>query len=159
MYTATDSPPLRPVLARFLKSLRIIWTFAGSATCPRSGQMYCVPLSFQHPFFMARFFDSLLSMSLFYSGGMSLNDICDIAPDRVKKPLRPLPSGKISLRNGALFTGVLFLSAMVLLAFMPFQRAIFAGLLLLFVIAAYDLVHKAHPLSVILMSGCRLLSL
>jgi 4-hydroxybenzoate polyprenyltransferase len=96
-------------------------------------------------------------MSLFYSGGMSLNDICDITPDKVKKPLRPLPSGKISLRNGALFTGALFLSAIVLLVFMPFHRAIFAGLLLLFVIAAYDLVHKAHPLSVILMAGCRLL--
>jgi 4-hydroxybenzoate polyprenyltransferase len=98
-----------------------------------------------------------LSMSLFYSGGMCLNDMCDLAPDRTKKPFRPLPSGRISLRSAAVFTGSLFGLALLLLLLVPFPGAILAGCALLVVITAYDVLHKAHPLTVILMAGCRFL--
>lgn len=98
-----------------------------------------------------------LSMSLFYAGGMCLNDICDITPDRIKKSSRPLVTGRISIRNAALFTCALFTAAMGLLAVMPFPRAFLAGIALFAVIVAYDMLHKATPLTVILMAGCRLM--
>ncbi len=103
------------------------------------------------------FLTLVLSLSLFYSGGMCLNDICDLGPDRQKKAFRPLPSGKISLRGAAAFTGGLFGLAMVLLLAVPYPRAFLAGCTLLVAITAYDVLHKAHPLTVLLMAGCRFL--
>ena len=96
-----------------------------------------------------------LSMSLFYSGGMCLNDILDRTVDGIKKPFRPIPSGRISLRKAALFTTILFAAALGLLFLMPYKKAVLAGWLLLAVIAAYDIFHKAHPLAVLLIGGCR----
>src|ERR1039457_2756767 len=98
-----------------------------------------------------------LSMTLFYAGGMFLNDIYDITPDRIKKSSRPLVTGRISLSNATMFTSVLFGVAMGLLAVMPFTRAMLAGFVLLTVIIAYDILHKSSPLTVILMAGCRLM--
>ena len=40
---------------------------------------------------------------------------------------------------------------------MPHREAVYAGLLLLAVIVAYDRYHKAHWLSVFLMAACRLM--
>jgi geranylgeranylglycerol-phosphate geranylgeranyltransferase len=39
------------------------------------------------------------------AGGYALNDIYDLASDRVSKPWRPLPSGRVSRRSAALFAG------------------------------------------------------
>jgi 4-hydroxybenzoate polyprenyltransferase len=99
----------------------------------------------------------LFSMSLFYSGGMCLNDIVDSAVDSIKKPGRPIPSGRIPLRKASVFAGILFALATGLLFCMSFQRAVLAGFLLLAVIVVYDIIHKAHPWTVILMAGCRLM--
>ena len=38
-----------------------------------------------------------LAMVLFYTAGMYLNDLCDLARDRRERPERPLPSGLIPL--------------------------------------------------------------
>lgn len=98
-----------------------------------------------------------LSMSLFYSGGMCLNDICDAAADKSKKPFRPIPSGAVSIRHAYIMTAVFFLFALLLLLLVPYQKAVLPGLFLLAMIMAYDRYHKAHPSSVILMAVCRLM--
>jgi len=99
----------------------------------------------------------VLSMSLFYAGGMCLNDIGDVQVDSVKRPSRPIPSGRVSLGEARLLTAILFSGALSLLLIMPHREAAFAGLLLLAVILVYDRYHKAHWLSVFLMAACRLL--
>jgi 4-hydroxybenzoate polyprenyltransferase len=158
MYTETDNTSSQPNRPGFLKSLKAYLDLCRVSNLPTVWTNVLAAFIISTTRFSWLDFSTLaLSMSLFYSGGMSLNDICDITPDRAKKPLRPLPSGRISMRNSALFTGVLFLSALALLADMHFPRAICAGLFLLVVIVIYDLAHKAHPFSVILMAGCRLL--
>ena len=96
-------------------------------------------------------------LSLFYSGGMCLNDICDRNIDIQKRPSRPIPSGKIPLKHAWFFTSLLFLTALGLLAAVSHRSALFPGLLLLFVIVAYDINHKASYSSVLLMAACRLL--
>ena len=98
-----------------------------------------------------------LSVSLFYSGGMCLNDICDAGIDRVKRPSRPIPSGRVSLRNAWLFMIFLFAIGLSLLATVSHPRAIIAGIVLVLLIIAYDTLHKAHYLSVFLMAACRLM--
>jgi 4-hydroxybenzoate polyprenyltransferase len=158
MCIPTDTTTSQPNHPGFLKSLKAYLDLCRVSNLPTvwTNVLAAFIISTTR-FSWLDFLTLALSMSLFYSGGMCLNDICDAAPDRVKKPLRPIPSGRVSMRNSAFFTGVLFLSALVLLADMHFPRAIYGGLLLLLIIAAYDLVHKAHPLSVILMAGCRFL--
>jgi 4-hydroxybenzoate polyprenyltransferase len=98
-----------------------------------------------------------VSMSLFYSGGMCLNDICDASIDMDIKPTRPMPSGRISPNHAVRFTVALFVTALILLLAVPYLRAFYAGLLLTVVIIAYDKSHKSHYSSVILMASCRLL--
>jgi 4-hydroxybenzoate polyprenyltransferase len=100
----------------------------------------------------------LFSLSFLYSGGMSLNDLLDAQADRVKKPFRPLPSGRISMKSAVIFTALLFAAGVALLLFTPYPGAAAGGgLLLLALIIVYDWCHKEHPVSVILMAGCRLM--
>jgi 4-hydroxybenzoate polyprenyltransferase len=98
-----------------------------------------------------------LSMSLFYSGGMCLNDLCDAGADRIHKPFRPIPSNRVSIQSVWLFTGLLFGAALGLLLPLPFPMAFWAGLGLLLLIIVYDSAHKKNPLSVLMIAGCRLL--
>jgi 4-hydroxybenzoate polyprenyltransferase len=101
----------------------------------------------------------LFSLSLFYSGGMCLNDLCDATPDRTHKPFRPIPSGRISVQDARLFTVVLFVLAFVVLLLLPYRISLLTGILLLALIIVYDRIHKAHPSSVILMGACRFMVL
>ncbi len=98
-----------------------------------------------------------LALSLFYMGGMSLNDVCDLRHDRAKRPGRPIPSGRISPRQAVVFTVALFAGGLLLLALAPDPRGVAAGVPLLAAIVAYDLHHKGNPWSVLLMAACRFL--
>lgn len=97
------------------------------------------------------------SMSLFYTGGMCLNDIFDAEADAGYKPFRPIPSGRIAIRAAAMFTTGLFIAALLLLLIAPDLSGVPAGIALLSLIIAYDRFHKGHPATVILMAGCRLM--
>jgi len=109
------------------------------------------------PFSWSSFLILSLTHTFFYTGGMCLNDLCDITQDRVHKPFRPLPSQKISIRNATLFIGVLFGLALFSLLFVPHPRAFYLGLILLVFIITYDWFHKGHPFTVFLMAACRLM--
>lgn len=129
-----------------VSNLPTVWTNALAAI------VLCgAPFSW-HPFLVLAF-----SMSLFYSGGMCLNDMIDLNTDSTGKPFRPLPSGRLTRRKASFFTAALFLAAMSLLFELPHAAAIPAGALLLAFIVAYDVLHKAHPSSVFLMASCRLM--
>ncbi len=98
-----------------------------------------------------------LALSCFYVAGMSLNDLCDLAHDRLRRPQRPLPSGRVSVQAARVLTGTLFAAGLGLLALAPDARGLAAGLVLLLAIVAYDLNHKGNPFSVLLMATCRAL--
>jgi 4-hydroxybenzoate polyprenyltransferase len=98
-----------------------------------------------------------VSLSCFYLAGMALNDLCDLEHDRVTRPSRPLPSGRVSLRGARSFTLALFGAGFLLLALAPYSGGEWAALLLLVAIVAYDRHHKKNPFSVLLMAACRFL--
>ncbi|RJR32377.1 MAG: prenyltransferase [Desulfobacteraceae bacterium] len=106
---------------------------------------------------VALFLLLLLSMSLFYTGGMCLNDLCDAEQDRIRKPFRPIPSGRISISSAMVLTAILFALGLAPFFFLPHGRALPAASLLLLMIVAYDLLHKSRPSSILLMAGCRLM--
>jgi 4-hydroxybenzoate polyprenyltransferase len=96
-------------------------------------------------------------MSLFYAAGMCLNDFCDREPDRIKKPSRPIPSGRVTPREAFALTVVLFAAALSLLLLVPYTSALLGGIALMSVIIAYDFIHGASAASVLLMGTCRLM--
>ena len=88
---------------------------------------------------------------------MCLNDIFDADHDRVQRPSRPIPSGRVSLKGAWFLTFGLFASGLMLLLKAPFRQGLYCSFLLIAAIVWYDRCHKEYPFSVLLMAFCRLL--
>lgn len=105
-----------------------------------------------------------LALSLFYVGGMYLNDAFDRQIDARERPERPIPAGLVRATTvfaagyGLLAAG---LAALVVEAAWVGQGrywpAILSGLALGGLIVFYDARHKANPWSPLLMGLCRVL--
>jgi 4-hydroxybenzoate polyprenyltransferase len=106
--------------------------------------------------FGAEFALLLAAFTLFYTGGMFLNDAFDAAIDARERPERPIPAGVVTRREvygwgfGQMAAGV------VLLALVGVAPAL-AGLTLAVAITYYDWNHKTNPLSPVVMGLCRVL--
>jgi len=103
-----------------------------------------------------------IALSLFYTGGMFLNDAFDGEIDREQRPDRPIPSGAISASSVfVLGFGQLSLGIVAITTLASMQHAGHwasgAALLLSLTIVAYNLHHKENPLSPLLMGLCRVL--
>jgi len=104
----------------------------------------------------------LVSMSLFYVGGMFLNDAFDREFDARVRPDRPIPAGQVSAGQVFGFGFGMLLAGLVLLAQIGYGfaggtawRPVAAGLALGLAIVAYDRWHKDNPLSPLIMGLCR----
>ena len=104
----------------------------------------------------------LVALSLFYVGGMYLNDAFDRTIDARERPERPIPSGLISARAvfalgfGMLGAGIAML-AVAAMRGPSVWGAVAAGVVLAAAITYYDAVHKRDPLSPLVMGLCRVL--
>jgi 4-hydroxybenzoate polyprenyltransferase len=106
----------------------------------------------------------LVALSLFYVGGMYLNDAFDARIDAIERPERPIPSRVISARAVfaagfamlALGLGLLVWTGYGLAAGTGIWPGL-AGLALGGAIVLYDWYHKDNPLSPALMGLCRVL--
>jgi 4-hydroxybenzoate polyprenyltransferase len=106
----------------------------------------------------------LAALSLFYIGGMFLNDAFDREFDARSRPERPIPAGLVSAATvfsagfGMLAAGVflLVLTGVASTAGTGWRPAV-AGVALGASIVLYDAWHKNNPLSPVLMGLCRLL--
>ena len=96
----------------------------------------------------------LVAMSLFYVGGMYLNDYFDRAIDARERPDRPIPAGEISA-NAVATAGFAMLGAGVVLLSATGIAAAAMGLILAALIVAYNLFHKGVTLSPVTMGLCR----
>ncbi|MFM1903592.1 MAG: hypothetical protein RLZZ440_1492 [Planctomycetota bacterium] len=95
----------------------------------------------------------------FYAAGMVLNDVYDLELDRVERPERPLPSGRIGRRQAAaignllLFVGGAAACGAAVLAATPWPPLVAAGLTA--AIWLYDARAKGTPFGPAVMGGCR----
>jgi 4-hydroxybenzoate polyprenyltransferase len=99
---------------------------------------------------------ALIAFSLFYVGGMFLNDAFDAPWDARERPERPIPAGAAGAREVFLW-GFGMLAAGVLLLALFGAEAAMAGMALAGVVTFYDWYHKANPLSPVVMGLCRAL--
>ncbi len=104
----------------------------------------------------------LVSMSLFYVGGMFLNDAYDRDFDAKARPDRPIPSGQVSAAQVFAFGFGMLFAGLALLAQVGYGaaggtgwRPAAAGIALVLAIVAYDRWHKNNPLGPLIMGLCR----
>ena len=128
-----------------VSNLPTVWTNVVAATALAGGD----PLS-------GRTGSVLLAMTLFYVGGMFLNDAFDREVDGRERPKRPIPSGEVSA--GLVFgAGFAMLAAGVALMALHGLLPGLAGLALAAAIVLYDFHHKANPFGPLVMGLCRAL--
>jgi 4-hydroxybenzoate polyprenyltransferase len=110
------------------------------------------------------FFLLLLASSCLYCAGMVWNDYFDLEEDKRDRPLRPLPTGKVSLRTAALLGTALLLAGVSLAALAgtageTFRPApLIVAALLAIAILLYDAWLKRTVLGPVAMGTCRLLN-
>lgn len=97
---------------------------------------------------------AMVAASLFYMGGMLLNDLVDAPWDRAHKRDRPIAAGRLSERLAgssamACLLGGLWIVTLHGPAAMGFGGALVGCIVL------YNLRHKRSPLAVLYMAGCR----
>ena len=98
-----------------------------------------------------------LALSLFYVGGMWLNDAFDAEIDAAERPSRPIPSGAAS-RATVFRTGYLMLVLGIILAAVLGLAAALIGLALAGTVVLYDATHKQTALAPVIMGVTRLLA-
>jgi 4-hydroxybenzoate polyprenyltransferase len=128
-----------------VSNLPTVWTNVLAATALAGGD----PLS-------QRAALALLAMTLFYLGGMYLNDAFDREIDRRERPSRPIPAGVIAASTVFAMGFGLLGGGLVLMALCGWP-ALVAALVLCGAILFYDLHHKGNPMSPVVMSLCRLM--
>ncbi|MDH3660807.1 MAG: UbiA family prenyltransferase [Alphaproteobacteria bacterium] len=106
----------------------------------------------------------LVALSLFYVGGMYLNDAFDADIDREERPDRPIPSGLIDQRTVLNAGIVMFIVGLCLLLWIGFVAEdgtggwpSVAGLVLITAIVVYDWHHKGNPFGPYVMGVCRMM--
>ena len=114
--------------------------------------------------FGAEFAVMLVAFSLFYTGGMFLNDAFDAEFDAAQRPERPIPSGEVSGREvygwgyGMMAAGTALLAVVGLgLGARTGLWPAMAGLALAATITYYNWYHKGNVFSPVVMGLCRVL--
>jgi 4-hydroxybenzoate polyprenyltransferase len=132
------------LLAR-VSNLPTVWTNVLAAyVCARAG-LETLPIA-------------LVSLSLFYTAGMFLNDVCDAPFDARARADRPIPNGDVRRGEALAITVGLFLIALALLWAQPHARiATRWGVALIAAIAIYDVSHKGKWYGPMIMGLCRAL--
>lgn len=98
-----------------------------------------------------------VALTLFYEGGMWLNDAFDAEIDARERANRPIPMGEIA-RSTVFAGGFAMLAAGVALAFVLGPMAGAAGCALAAAVVLYDWLHKRTVLSPVIMGATRFLS-
>ena len=86
-----------------------------------------------------------ISALLLLSAGNAFNDYCDYEIDRINKPQRPIPSGRVQ-RGGALIFAIVLLSIGVALGFLVNRYAALIALIVSSCLIAYAVWLKRTPL-------------
>lgn len=112
----------------------------------------------------AEFAVMLAAFSLFYTGGMFLNDAFDAAFDAAQRPERPIPSGEVGRGEvyrwgyGMMAAGIALLAVVGLgMGARTGLLPAVAGLMLAATITYYDWRHKGNVFSPVVMGLCRVL--
>jgi len=98
----------------------------------------------------------MLAVTLFYTGGMYLNDAFDADIDARERPNRPIPAGQISAKAVSALGCAMLMAGIFIVA--PYGVwAVQAGVGLSLAILLYNAWHKGNVWSPVIMGSCRAL--
>ena len=92
---------------------------------------------------------------LLYWGGMALNDAADAELDRVERPERPIPSGRISRRGAVGVAGALTVAGLAVAGLTGGRSSLAVAVPLAASVWTYDLVAKRGWPGPLVMGACR----
>ena len=98
----------------------------------------------------------LISVSL-YAAGVILNDVADRKIDLKERPNRPIPSGKITLRNAVFLASLLIVTSIVASLFISVTTLVVVVFLIVLILL-YDFLLKNSSFSPVAMSGTRVVN-
>lgn len=84
------------------------------------------------------------STACLYGGGIVFNDVFDADLDRVERPERAIPSGRVSLRQAAIFGSILLLAGIISAGMVSLVSALLATAISFFALL-YNKIGKHHP--------------
>jgi len=127
-----------------MNSLKLYWTFARPFTLvpPMVGIFSGSLLGYgatHTPVRVVHVALAVLAAAVLNAASNGLNQICDLTNDRINKPHRPLPSGRLTLGQAWVFVGITYLLALAMVAVV--NREIFA----IYVVAALATVAYSAP--------------
>jgi 4-hydroxybenzoate polyprenyltransferase len=132
--------------------LRTYWTFARPFTLvpPMTGIFSGSLLGYgatHAPFHPVGVTLAMLAAGVLNAASNALNQICDLANDRINKPHRPLPSGQLTLRQAWVFTLAAYVLALAMVAAVNRETLVIYALAALatFVYSAPPIRLKRHP--------------
>ncbi|MBA3833587.1 MAG: UbiA family prenyltransferase [Chthoniobacterales bacterium] len=97
-----------------------------------------------------------LGSTLLYTGGMFLNDVCDVDWDAQFRRERPIVSSGLSRRAVMIAAAAMFIVGVVLIARINGRSGMFAVALTMLIVV-YNWTHKRIRTGPLLMAGCRFL--
>lgn len=101
----------------------------------------------------------LLSTSCIYSAGCVLNDISDCGRDALEHPLRPIPSGRVSVREAAIMALILYIIGLTG-AFLAGSKPVITALVIILFSILYNFVTKDFMIiGPLTMAACRAFNL
>jgi len=95
-----------------------------------------------------------VALCLMYVGGMALNDVLDASHDSIHATHRPIPEGRLTIRAASIFALACFALGAGCLTIVSVRALMPAGVLLA-LIFAYDILHRAALPASLLMGLCR----
>jgi 4-hydroxybenzoate polyprenyltransferase len=117
-----------------------------------------LPPEFPGPFMVPlEFLSVIVGVCCLYLGGMILNDVADAPRDRLSRPDKPIPAGRIDRRVAAVISMLLLLGGWYLCMLGAGSSGAIAAGVLVACIILYDLFHGAVLPAIALMACCRAL--
>ena len=89
---------------------------------------------------------TIVTVGLFIGGANIFNDIQDINTDKINKPLRPIASGAISVREAKNYSIILFLTGVGFCLLLPLPAVLTALVIALPAMIIYSIKFKSKPL-------------
>ncbi len=89
-----------------------------------------------------------------YCGGMAMNDALDAAVDRLHRPERPIPSGRVGVRSAFVFSAACLAVGLTVAGSLGAQAMLWAGALVA-AIVGYNLLHRLTAVSAAVMGAAR----
>jgi 4-hydroxybenzoate polyprenyltransferase len=84
------------------------------------------------------------STACLYGGGIVFNDVFDADLDRIERPERAIPSGRVSLQQAAIFGGILLLAGIISAGMVSLVSGLLAAAISFFALL-YNKIGKHHP--------------